>query len=591
MAIDGFRINLGAAERRTDLSTLVTKEHFESLLAEAKADPRFKDQADRYEFRLRRLGGEAVLELKQQNIGSKFTFFGGARRSAERQKAIDAFTRLYPDLPLNVQGGAVRRNEARILQGEMIQGMGVVADQLNPPQVEVDRSSNVSRHQDNVPDHAVLAPNDARVSIVRDDRPILHEMRGAIETLERAKELVELIPEAPAERRAAFLRANSEMVNALIQFTRLKGGEPNRDPIFNRIDAIKRDYMADPRLAAVKAYIDDVVLYGEDVPYHFLISAEGTIAALEADSYDKAVNLDANAKCAENSILFVDADQEQGGTKAGDTGLNYFTVLNNRDVAPRLLNQFPVLTASMGADKSPAQDISANVFGDDPAVKGWFKNAFQGTAKPLTLDEGTMLASQFDQKAPTVISGGNWHFFANDRNRWDQARLADGHFNLMKEGAARAGVAPNDKRALGHFLFGLSATFTRLSSDKVFGNDGASIPSLRFYGYTLFKEAQRQAPELLPGAIWVDIENRFLNRNNAFDCAAILSGMQFEKSKAINADEYSRFVPKIFQSAADEQQPIQVIGLENVDDDEAVDIDDIMRIQEERARAESIVEI
>ena len=80
MAIDGFRINLGAAGRKIDLSTLVKEEHFEKLLQDAKADPRYRELADQYEFRLRRIGNEAVLELKQQNLGSKFTFFGGARR-------------------------------------------------------------------------------------------------------------------------------------------------------------------------------------------------------------------------------------------------------------------------------------------------------------------------------------------------------------------------------------------------------------------------------------------------------------------------------------------------------------------------------
>ena len=67
--------------------------------------------------------------------------------------------------------------------------------------------------------------------------------------------------------------------------------------------------------------------------------------------------------------------------------------------------------------------------------------------------------------------------------------------------------------------------------------------------------------------------------------------MQVGESKAINADEFSRFVPKIFQPVASEPIPIQIAGMEDIDDDEVMDIDDISRIQEERARAQSAVEI
>ena len=601
MAIDGFRINLGAAGRKIDLSTLVKEEHFEKLLQDAKADPRYRELADQYEFRLRRIGNEAVLELKQQNLGSKFTFFGGARRSEERKKAVEAFTRLYPDLPLNLEGEAIRRREARSLRNLIIQRLDNKPVEPNIILSHVERASNrVGQQADpmiqdaQVQEQAIqnpIAQNDARASRASVGEPVRHEIRGAIKTTAQVEELLNLIPVGPPEQRSAFLLANSDLVNALIQYARLNRAEVDNPVLIECIDSVAHDYFVNPRLAAVRDYVRDEICYGDDIAYHFLVSDEGTIAAIDANSYDKAVNLDPSAKCAENTILFIDHAKEQGGVSVGKLGLKYFVVGHDKEIGLRLLNQFSVLTDSMSAKPPLAQDISSKVFGDDPVVMHWFTRAFQGTAEKLTLDEGVILAGQFDQNAQYVISGGDWHFFANDRNRWDQARLAESHLAMLKAQAARVGVAPNDSRAIAHFLFGMSATFTRMSSDQVFGNDGASIPSLRFYGYTLFKEAQRQSPDLLTANMWLDMENRFLNRNNAFDCAAILSGMQFGESKAINADEFGRFVPKIFQPVASEPIPIQIAGLEDIDDDEVMDIDDISRIQEERARAQSAIEI
>jgi hypothetical protein len=105
-------------------------------------------------------------------------------------------------------------------------------------------------------------------------------------------------------------------------------------------------------------------------------------------------------------------------------------------------------------------------------------------------------------------------------------------------------VALKDDRAFAHFLFGLSATFTRLGSLASFGNDDDSITPLRYLGYALSKTAQTLQPKLFAEEEWARVNKSFLDRN---DCAALLSAFQLNISKALDAGEFQRFVPQVYQ--------------------------------------------
>ena len=109
----GIRVSLGAAQ--ADLQLQVTQEAVAALLAAAKEHAGYQAHGDRYEFRLRSLNGQTVLELKERNWASKLkNLFTGTRRSRERQTAQDAIRQVYtlPSPPLErnarVTGGDAR---------------------------------------------------------------------------------------------------------------------------------------------------------------------------------------------------------------------------------------------------------------------------------------------------------------------------------------------------------------------------------------------------------------------------------------------------------------------------------------------------
>jgi hypothetical protein len=111
MAIDGFRVNLGAPVKGGDIKDMVSKESLAELLAKARAEPGFEKAKGDYEFRLRKLGGEAVLELRRPTTGFFAKIWGGGRRSAERTAAYEAIGRQLPSL--GARSGDMRKADAR----------------------------------------------------------------------------------------------------------------------------------------------------------------------------------------------------------------------------------------------------------------------------------------------------------------------------------------------------------------------------------------------------------------------------------------------------------------------------------------------
>lgn len=90
----GVRVALGPAQ--TDTKAQVTEEHVSRLLEQAKAHPGFQAHSERYEFRMRTLNGQAVLELKEKNWASSFkSLFTGTRKSDERKAAGEALGQMF----------------------------------------------------------------------------------------------------------------------------------------------------------------------------------------------------------------------------------------------------------------------------------------------------------------------------------------------------------------------------------------------------------------------------------------------------------------------------------------------------------------
>ncbi len=96
MTIAGVSVTIGPASQANGALS-VQKNHIEQLLEQAKASPDFENAKAKYEFRLHQTGGYLVFELKQQNLGSTFTFFGGNRRASflkgSRRRKLGRFGR------------------------------------------------------------------------------------------------------------------------------------------------------------------------------------------------------------------------------------------------------------------------------------------------------------------------------------------------------------------------------------------------------------------------------------------------------------------------------------------------------------------
>jgi hypothetical protein len=98
----GVRVELGPAQG--PLNAQLTRERVSELIAQAKNHPGYQAHAERFEFRLRKLDGQAVLELKEKNWASQLkNIFSYSRRSQERQAAHQALSELF-HLPAAAQG-------------------------------------------------------------------------------------------------------------------------------------------------------------------------------------------------------------------------------------------------------------------------------------------------------------------------------------------------------------------------------------------------------------------------------------------------------------------------------------------------------
>lgn len=327
------------------------------------------------------------------------------------------------------------------------------------------------------------------------------------------------------------------------------------------IAAIRADRDALPELAPLKAMLDTLYMDytrsdGQTVamPWYFMLAPDGAVAALDIDHFGRVMAGDAGAKLIENTMFFLPDAQKYGTANA-----DYYAVEdsqhvmlapgNIKDRAPGLISRFAPLKAHYEKSRpTPGGDIVNRLFSSDPAVMGWFNDAFKGLSPRLDLNQIITLGEAFRKGAPAIFE--DFTTIANPQ-QWPDTRLSAGFSNSLRDlGRELAGVAPGDQRAFAHFLFSLSATFTRLSSEKVFGDGANSVSELRYLGYALFNASRSTQPDLLSADTWTELENRFLRRANAFDCAEILSRMQFAESRAIDRRQYEAFTPGVFRNAA-----------------------------------------
>lgn len=377
-----------------------------------------------------------------------------------------------------------------------------------------------------------------------------------------AQPLLELTAAAEPQDAQQALRSQISLVNTILR--RVEDNPGAYDQVTQDAAAQLRARVHDlPEIKPLLPTLDDLYLEhqradGQKVPmpYYFEFGRDGAVAALDAAHYSAVALEDPAAKLVEDTMFFVPPSQRYGQVNesyypVGDSPLVLLAPGNIKDRGVDLLKQFPLLEKAYQAGQpTPANALLSQIFaGPDAAgTRQMFTDAFKGVARRLSEQEIVDLQTRFaglTSKPFTNVEEAGGHF-----PNWPKLQLSDTLLQSLREQAALAGVDTDSPHEFGHYLLTQSAVLTRLSSEKVFGDGDNSIPPLRMLGYGLFKEALRVAPQLLDPEQSLNMEDRFLKRNNAMDCAEILSRMQLKASKQINPVAFESLTPSVFKGAA-----------------------------------------
>jgi hypothetical protein len=205
---------------------------------------------------------------------------------------------------------------------------------------------------------------------------------------------------------------------------------------------------------------------------------------------------------------------------------------------------FPLLNSFFNTARVPSafSALAQQLFASDPEVDSYLQGAIKGIRQKLSDSQKIQLGVAFMRGAEGILQDPS---LLDNPDRWPEAKLTDDFLAKLRQQAwTTSQVGLKEDRAFAHFLFGLSATFTRLGSMASLGNDDDSITQLRYLGYVLSKTAQTLQPKLFAEDDWARVNKEFLNRN---DCAAVLSEFQLKISKKLDAGEFQRFVAQVFQ--------------------------------------------
>jgi hypothetical protein len=374
--------------------------------------------------------------------------------------------------------------------------------------------------------------------------------------------LLGMLEPALGERSPAvhtFIRKNITDINTLLWMIE---NNPQGIPIetLQIAERLRENLNSLPEIQPIATMLNSLYLEYErpdgktvEMPYYFEFNQEGAIAAMDVTQFVKVSNSAPNAKFIDDTMFFVPPHLRYGQEgqefhRVGDTDHVLLATGHIKNQGPALLQSFPLLgRAYKEGQPSPALTVTNLLFEGDPTLHGWVSDAYKGVGRRLTENDITYLQNKFALSASNLFTGFE---NANNPAHWPQSGLTPQFEQSLRELAHTQGVSTDNDKRFAHFLFSQSAALTRLSSEKIFGDGDNSIPPLRFAGYTLFSRARQLAPDLLPQEVWQDMENRYLQLNNAMDCAEIISRIQFQQSNRANPDEFERFTPAVFKSLA-----------------------------------------
>ncbi len=348
----------------------------------------------------------------------------------------------------------------------------------------------------------------------------------------------------PASARAVFLRDHLDTLSSLLYFDFISPVASDGETATN-LESLRNERDAIADLAQIKLILDSLELEHFDpnqeafvpMPWYFLRGSDGSIAVLDHATYSHLQLGTPNDKIMESIQIFSTA---QGQVKSLNGS-------EKKQEGRGIVELFPPLKAYLNSPRvaSASSDLTRQLFEQDPDVNGWLQLALKGVRQELSDPQKVQLGDAFMRGAEAVFMDLS---HLDSPQSWPQAQMKDDFVEELRQlASATSQVVVGNNPAFAHFLFALSATFTRLSSVASLGDDAGSIPQLRYLGYVLSRTAQSLHPNLLDAAEWADVNKNYLDSNA---CAKLLSDQQFKISKSLNPDEFQRFVPQVFQEAA-----------------------------------------
>lgn len=380
-----------------------------------------------------------------------------------------------------------------------------------------------------------------------------------------ARLLVELLSSADSASAQAMLRSYIGQMNAFLH--RVEDNPSAFDASVQADAQTLRARLHDlPEIKSLLPTLDGLYLEhtradGQVVPmpYYFELGNDGAVAALDAAHYQSVVRADPGAKLIEDTVFFVPPAQRYGQVNESyypveGSPLVMLAPANIKDRGLALLGQFPMLHKAylsrlMGSRILPLQLLETVFAGDTKAnTRQMLAEAFNGLSRRLNAEQVVELEMQFAEYVPQMFS--NAAEAGDNVAKWPDLQFSPAFLQALRDQADSVGIARDDPRGFASFLFMQSAVLTRLSSEKVFGDGDHSIPSLRMLGYALFKEALKIDPSFIKQDLAQNMEDRFLKRNSAFDCAEILSRMQLKASRQVNPEAFEFLTPAVFKGAS-----------------------------------------
>lgn len=342
-------------------------------------------------------------------------------------------------------------------------------------------------------------------------------------------------------KRADFLREHTDTLSNLFYFDLVSTIVTDQETA-DDLASLRNERDALPEFAQIKLtlqileleYTDPITDESVTMPWYLLRASDGTIAALSHPAYSHLQLSAPNDQLMTSVQIFKTQNGEVTHLPEGQ----------KKHQEAHIVTLFPLLNSFFNTARVPSacSALAQQLFASDPEIDSCLQRAIRGIRQKLSDSQKIQLGAAFMRGAEGILQDPS---LLDNPDRWPEAKLTDDFLAQLRQQAwTTSQVGLKEDRAFAHFLFGLSATFTRLGSVASLGNDDDSITQLRYLGYVFSKTAQTLQPKLFAEGDWTRVNNQFLNRN---DCAALLSEFQLKISKELDAGEFQRFVPQVFR--------------------------------------------